>query len=73
MNYFKKENGMGTFSDLLSHCALSVMLLMFCINIQERQLEEEIQQLKSQLELEKCFQPAQGLGDPNIEPSIQMG
>ncbi|XP_022734944.1 MADS-box transcription factor 6-like [Durio zibethinus] len=33
----------------------------------ERELEDENKQLKCQLELEQCFQAAQGLGDPNIE------
>ncbi|XP_022737295.1 uncharacterized protein LOC111290224 [Durio zibethinus] len=43
------------------HGALHVMASL------ERELEEENKKLKSQLELEQCFQPAQGLGDPNIE------
>ncbi|XWS48371.1 hypothetical protein CRYUN_Cryun13aG0070700 [Craigia yunnanensis] len=33
----------------------------------EGELEDENKQLKSQLELEQCFQADQGLGDPNIE------
>ncbi|KAG8483011.1 hypothetical protein CXB51_021879 [Gossypium anomalum] len=33
----------------------------------ERELEVENKQLKSQLELEHCFQSAQGLGDASIE------
>ncbi|KAB2011794.1 hypothetical protein ES319_D09G044200v1 [Gossypium barbadense] len=33
----------------------------------ERELEVENKQLKSQLELEHCFQSAQGLGDCSIE------
>ncbi|KAL4362402.1 hypothetical protein GQ457_04G012750 [Hibiscus cannabinus] len=46
-----------------------LMLLMFCINIQERELEDENRQLKSQLGSDRCFQPAQGLGDPNLKVS----
>ncbi|XVE58642.1 hypothetical protein DITRI_Ditri04bG0185400 [Diplodiscus trichospermus] len=33
----------------------------------ELELEDQNKQLKSQLELEQCFQAAQGLGDPNME------
>ncbi|KAK8576627.1 hypothetical protein V6N13_032546 [Hibiscus sabdariffa] len=39
------------------------------LNKKERELEDENSQLKSQLGSERCFQSAQGLGDPNIEVS----
>ncbi|OMO97967.1 Transcription factor, K-box [Corchorus olitorius] len=57
----------------LSQARQKKMQLMFDrmeeLRKKERELEDENKQLKSQLELEQCFQVAQGFGDPNIEAS----
>ncbi|KAK9045238.1 hypothetical protein V6N11_059125 [Hibiscus sabdariffa] len=57
----------------LSHARQKKMQLLWErmeeLNKKERELEDENMQLKSQLGSERCFQPTQGLGDPNIEVS----